>query len=243
MSRHKLYRLVAAGFAAALTVLASVAGASGAEATPKPQVFTSVNLVVPRYIAITSPQKPVNPSINCPPDGCIWDYGYRATWTTSAAGKPQDTIIFSPYDMVPNPTLVQGGTLKDTNQLGLWTWTPVADQWAIVPANQMNSPLMDIRLGSRASLAATRSGLKVTLKIGAAHYWQSKHNWAAYTNATGLVQARNAGSTTWSNLREIHPDSAGWETWSYVTSVVKDYRVVITTATYIWGSESPTRKA
>lgn len=234
----------AAALAVVIALGTSLAAASPAQAAPKPQQEVSaVNLSVPRYVAIKKRQTFLNPTINCPEIECIWDNPYRATWTAYASGKAQETIIFSPYDMVPHPTLQVGGYVQDTDRIGNWRWTPVSDGWSVLPQNKMNSPLTDVRLGSNTSLAATRKGIKVTLKIGAANYRPSKHNWVAYSTARGLVQARKVGTTNWYNLREIHPDSAGWETWSYYTSVVKEYRAYLYTTPTIWGSQSPNRKA
>lgn len=244
MSWLRLKRITAAVVTAAVAVLAATPGVS--DAAPRPSraqgAAITVALTVPRYVAIAKQQTFLAPGITCP-GGCTWDFGWRATWTAMAAGKPQETVIFSPYDMVPMPVLVQGGYVQDIDQLGLWSWTPVSNPYAIVPADQMNRPVTDVRLGSRTSLTASRSGSKVTLTVGAARYWQSKHNWAAYTTARGLVEFRNVGTTTWRNLREIHPDAAGWETWSYYTTTKREYRAYLYTTTYIWGSQSPNRIA
>ncbi len=244
MNWQILRRIAAAVVTAALTVLVAAPGVSGAVpgSSRLRGAAITVTLTVPRYVAIAKQQTFLAPGITCP-GGCTWDFGWRATWTAIAAGKPQETVIFSPYDMVPMPVLVQGGYVYDTDQLGVWAWTPVSDAYAIVPPDQMNAPVTDVRLGSRTSLAAIRSGLKVTLTVGAARYWQSKHNWAAYTSARGLVEFRNVGTTTWRSLREIHPNSGGWETWSYYTSVKREYRAYLYTTTYIWGSQSPNRIA
>ena len=97
----------------------------------------------------------------------------------------------------------------------------------------------DIRLSSYGRVAVTRSGSRVTVKSTAMRYWQGGSKFIGWSGARGQIQWRTPGSSTWHGLKEVYSNSSGTYSYTYATSAVRDYRVVLRAVPTIWESTSP----
>jgi len=49
---------------------------------------------------------------------------------------------------------------------------------------------------------------------------------------------RALGSSTWTSLKYVYPDSAGKDTYTYTSSATRDYRMVFGDTSVVWGHTS-----
>jgi hypothetical protein len=105
-----------------------------------------------------------------------------------------------------------------------------------------NTPTTDVRLGSSVGiLASGRSdGTGVTITARA-------HRWAitpaapiVYAGASGSIQYRPNGGSTWTVLTSFTLNSNGEYPYTYKPTQLRDYRVVVYDAQYIFGGISAT---
>jgi len=132
--------------------------------------------------------------------------------------------------------------LYDWQPIGRWQWRP-AGAWDsnYTDVYQYGPYYTDIRLASYGRVTATRYGSKVNVRTAAARYWQGGSKFIGWSGARGQIQWRTPGTTTWHGLKEVYSNSSGTYSYTYTTSAVRDYRVVLYNATNntIWGSTSP----
>jgi len=132
--------------------------------------------------------------------------------------------------------------LYDWQPIGRWQWRPAgAHDSGYNEVYQYGPYYTDVRLASYGRVTATRYGSKVSVTTAAARYWQSGSKIIGWSGARGQIQWRAPGTTTWRGLKEVYSNSGGNYSYTYTTSAVRDYRVVLydATANTIWGSTSP----
>ncbi len=126
-----------------------------------------------------------------------------------------------------------------TAPLGRWSWEPSGAFAGVVPVGQYGPYTTDVRLASAGKVVATRAGTKVTLTTTATRYWATGNKYIGWAGARGRIQWRTPGSTTWTGLKEVVSTTAGTYAYTYTSSAVREYRVVLEAVPTIWGSTSP----
>ena len=123
--------------------------------------------------------------------------------------------------------------------LGRWTWRP-GDAWDSGYNDiYQYTTYSDVRLASYGRVAVTRSGSRVTVKSTAMRYWQGGSKFIGWSGARGQIQWRTPGSSTWHGLKDVYSNSSGGYSYTYTSSAVRDYRVVLRAVPTIWESTSP----
>ena len=125
--------------------------------------------------------------------------------------------------------------------LGKWTWRPEGAFDAADNQIFQYTPVTDVRLASYSRITPTRTGTKVNLKTLANRWWGNGDKFIGYASARGQIQYRTPGTTTWHSLKDVYSSSTGTYSYTYNTTLTRDYRVVIYDAptNTIWGSTSP----
>lgn len=219
--RRLLATLVASSTLAVVGVVAGPAAPASA--------YGSCSLYVWTKVAITSPYRevPVRLGPNCASAGV--DY---ASWDAYHPTQGfQDIVIF-------DGTTTDIVDLYDFASLGRWTWRPNGASDPYYNDVAQNQPTTDVRLGSRAPLAVTRSGSTVRVTTKPTRYAYSVRAFVPWTGVRGTVQYRTSSTAPWVGLKYVYPTSTG-ASFTYTTNAVRDYRVVYPDATHIWGATSP----
>lgn len=194
----------------------------------------SCSLYAPGRIAIGSSFRTItiNEGPNCAAAGVV-----DAAWSPTHPTKgPIDIIIYQ------NSDRSQPFDIYGDDPIGVWTWRPEGAFDASDNTVFQYTPTTDVRLASYSRVTPTRTGTKVTVKTLAGRWWQSGDKLIGWSGARGQIQYRTPGTTTWHGLKDVSSSSTGTYSYTYSTSAVRDYRVVIYDATNktIWGSTSPT---
>ena len=221
MSRPIIRRALAAAAAVAATLTVGAASPSSAAGT------CSVN--TPSRWTISSPFKTTTISLA---GDCA--SGTHASWDAYSSHGPEDSLMF-------DGTRTAYFDMYDLATLGRWTWRPSlcfsADFTAVCT---QNTRTMDVRLGGWSGLTATRSGPRVTVSTSAARYAYSLDRFVPWTNVRGTVQYKAPTATTWTRLKYVYPGANGRYAFTYSTPSIRDYRVVFSDTSMIWGHTSST---
>ena len=120
-----------------------------------------------------------------------------------ADGAVQGTVIYATDSTGTARGINEPPQVSDSLRLGVWTWTP---QRTLAPLTlaALNTVRMDVRLGSVSYVAATRSGATVTVAARSYRYWTSTHAFATWGRATGVIEWRAPGTSTWHGLKKRH---------------------------------------
>lgn len=213
---------VSLGLAGVMVIPAQTATAAG-----------TCSMYVPSRVSISQPYRgivvPLGP--NCKASSVIWANwdGYHPTQGI------QEIMLFDHVSSVV-------WDLYDWQPIGRWQWRPAgAHDSGYNEVYQYGPYYTDVRLASYGRVTATRYGSKVSVTTAAARYWQSGSKFIGWSGARGQIQWRAPGTTTWRGLKEVYSNSGGNYSYTYTTSAVRDYRVVLydATANTIWGSTSP----
>lgn len=226
--------------AAALALIGSV-GPSSAQATAD-QPCTAIASPVPRW--------GLSPSTDSSPtrDGtghrlvgdCTEDQQYFTLWwQASGAGGVSEAHIVFETEYCGNPLLREAGLrFRTPPPVGMLKFTGTGTSQCDGSDILTNSPTIDVRAKSWGYVAASRSGGKVHLTVRALRYWTSTQANGNWMGASGVIQYRDAGSSTWRSLKNVSTDSAGRDSYVYTTTARRSYRVLFPNATFIWGSVS-----
>lgn len=190
------------------------------------------NLVVPRYERVVSADRAINVHVT---GACGNNQVIHAVWFSGRTlSEANDAIVFD------GNAYSGSWTLDAATRLGTRSWHP----WAAVDgtgriAYQQNAPQTTIRTGSWAGLHVTRSGNKVTINARAVRYATSLDRTIPWVGATGIIQYRPAGGSTWYGLKDVTNNASGAYSYTYSTAAARDYRVLYTAGDYIWGATGP----
>ncbi|UIJ36105.1 hypothetical protein [Allobranchiibius sp. GilTou73] len=203
--------------------------------TDRPDLPTigSCKLVVPAAVRLVQSEHAVHVSVT---GGCALHPGPLAWWFTGDARHPADSIVFD------DEKRADWAMFNDT-PLGTRTWEGdrAFDEGAFHQYTQ-DAPQTTVKVGSWAGLHASRSGRKVTLNTRVVQYSTVYEVPVPWAGATGVIQYKTVGGSTWTGLKDVVADKSGNYSWSYTSSAARDYRVVYKEATYIWGATSPTSR-
>jgi hypothetical protein len=188
-------------------------------------------LYIPSRISIGQPYRAVTATLgpNCAAAG-VTDAG----WT---AFHPTQGEIVSAF--FPDRARTEIVDVYDWAPLGRWTWRPSFAYDAALHDVSQYSPYTDVRLASYGRVTVTKTGTRVNIKTAAMRYWQTESRFIGWSGARGLIQYRTPGTTTWHGLKEVYSTTAGQYSYTYNTSAVRDYRVVLRATGTIWESTSP----
>jgi hypothetical protein len=128
--------------------------------------------------------------------------------------------------------------VTDTLPLGKWTWQPLGAKDPQGGAVFQYTTHSEARLASYGRVVATRIGGKVNVKTTARQYNAYAHAFIGWA-ARGQIQWRTPGSATWHGLKDVYSSSTGAYSYTYTTSASREYRVVLTATSTVWGSTSP----
>lgn len=223
-----LVAMVAASSTAASPALAQ------SPAEPDPCSYADLNVQAKVVLSVPVRDVPATVSTNCLDWGSYdtWD-----EWAGMAKGAKQDGVLYATNTGGTEIWFADPIQVFDTNRLGTWTWTPVRALPPLTLAG-LNSPTMDVRVGSVSYVAATRSGSHVTVSTRAYRYWTSTHAFGTWGLAQGIIQWRSPGTTTWKNLKNVSSDNYGTYSYRYTVTSQREYRVVMFDGTYVWGNTS-----
>ncbi|MDE9367309.1 hypothetical protein PZ938_16940 [Luteipulveratus sp. YIM 133132] len=219
----------------AKTLRSKVAHVVGPEGGP---VIGSCSLVVPSTARVVNDWQSIPVRVT---GGCAISDTPIAAWYVGSYDAPSDFIFFGDFS---DSGEVYGSRTStwdvfDNTQLGRRTWQDdfafTGDQTA---QYTQNNPVTTVKVGSWAALSTTRSGSKVTINTRVSRYSTAYHKPIAWAGATGTIQFRAAGTSTWKGLKYATANSAGTYSYSYINSAKGDYRVVYNTTPYIWDATS-----
>jgi hypothetical protein len=191
----------------------------------------SCSVYLPSRFTISQPYRaiPVKLGPNCAAAGVV-----DAAWTAyRPAQTPQEVLIF---DSGAQSEIVD---LYDHEPLGRWEWRPDYAYDASDNLVPQYTYYTDVRLASYGRVATTRSGKQVTLKTTAMRYWQGGSKFIAWNSARGQLQYRTPGTTAWHALKDVVSTTRGLYSYTYTSSAVRDYRLVLPAVSTIWESTSP----
>ncbi|MFC0624771.1 hypothetical protein [Kribbella deserti] len=216
----------------ALTVFAAVGVAPVAPATAS--TAGSCSLRVPARIAINSPYQAVKVSLgpNCAAAGVVDAY-----WT--AYHPVAGGAAFAAFETKARTGVVD---VYDFDPLGRWSWRPsgaFGDGSEPIAQNSLTSM---VKVASWSGLKASRAGAKVTLTVSAARYAASLDRLVGWAAATGQLQYKVPGTTTWKPLKSVRTTNTGHYTYTYTMPTPRDYRAVFPTTSLIWNTTTPTTR-
>ncbi|TCO49223.1 hypothetical protein EV646_103201 [Kribbella antiqua] len=216
-------------FLAAAGVFA--AGVIGA--APAAEAAGTCSLYVQSKISIGSPYRTitVKEGPNCTSAG-VMDAYWTAVHPTQGEGVGADFENYARSTTVP---------IYDFFPLGKWTWRGDGAYKAAdtTPSVYQYSPVTDVRLASYGRVYPTRTGSKVNIKTSANRYWAGGSKFIGWSGARGQIQYRTPGTTTWKGLKDVYSTSTGAYSYTYSTTAVREYRVVLYAVSTIWESTSP----
>ena len=211
--------------AAGLLTAATVTAAAPAEAAGTCSLYVQSRIVISQpYRAITVKEGP----------NCAAAYVSDAAW--SAYHSTQGQINFVYFQNGARTDIVD---VYDFEPLGRWTWRPEGAYTSNFDAVFQYTTYTDVRLGSFGRVVPTRIGSKINVKTKAGRYWVGGSKFIGWSGARGQIQWRTPGSSTWHALKDVYSTSTGTYSYTYTTSLTRDYRVVLMAAPTIWGSTSP----
>lgn len=190
----------------------------------------SCSLVVPATARVVQDyfQLPVRVTGGCAISDLPW-----AAWIIGSSDDPRDFIVFSGERS-------SVWELFNDTPLGVRTWRPDgAFNNPFTAQYTQNSPTTTVKVGSWASLTASRSGSKVTINTRAVRYATSLDRNIAWAGNPVTIQYRAKGASTWNTLRNATTNSAGAVQYSYTTSATREYRAVYAGTPYIWEATTP----
>lgn len=226
---------VALATAAVATTVPMAGAAERAATTPGPCSYA--HLEVQPKVMLSVPYRVLDASVTT--DCQDWEYVTNTwdSWSGLADGAVQGTVIYATDSTGTARGINQPPQVSDTQRLGVWTWTP---QRTLAPLTlaALNTVRMDVRVGSVSYVAATRSGATVTVATRSYRYWTSTHAFGTWGRATGVIEWRAPGTSTWHGLKNVVADNIGRYSYRYTVSTVRDYRVRMYDQPYVWGASS-----
>ncbi|AKU17595.1 hypothetical protein VV02_19995 [Luteipulveratus mongoliensis] len=193
-------------------------------------VIGSCYLVVPATARVVQPYSPIAIRLT---GGCAISDRPNAAWTVGPDDRAYD---FAYFDHARTGTW---NLFVDT-PLGKRTWKGnFAYTYDETAQYTQNAPVTTVKVGSWAGLSTSRSGSKVTINTRTVRYSTSYQQPIAWAGATGWIQFKAKGASTWKTIKNVTTNSSGTYAYSYTNSGTGDYRVVYAEAAYIWGATSP----
>lgn len=191
----------------------------------------SCNLSVPATARISTFETDIPASIS---GDCASKDGLKALWYTGPNLNYSDNGI--PFEGSSTGTWY----LYADSSLGTRTW----NGWVAVDGDNnvytQNAPKTVIKVVSYAGVSTSRAYGKTTVNTQATRYATSLDENIPYSGATGLIQYRTVGGSTWTGLKNVTANSKGAYSYTYTTSQKRDYRVVYNETNNVWGSTSGT---
>ncbi|GAA2476315.1 hypothetical protein GCM10009858_12210 [Terrabacter carboxydivorans] len=227
----------------ALVTLVALVATTGAPARAAERTATTAgpctyaHLWVQPKVVLSVPDRTANATVTTDCQDFEYFTNTWDSWSGMAGGTVQGTVIF----LTDHTTTARGidalPQIFDTSRLGVWTWTP---ERTLPPLtlDDLNTVRMDVRVGSASYVSARRSGATVTVSTRSYRYWTSTHAFGTWGRATGVIEWRTPGTTTWHGLKNVYADNLGRYSYRYTVSAVREYRVRTFDQPYVWGFPS-----
>ncbi|GAA4713652.1 hypothetical protein GCM10025782_07360 [Pedococcus ginsenosidimutans] len=219
-----LKRLGAVVAAAALSLgVATSASPASASTTG----YGSCSIAAPKTLSITSRYKAVSlglgsDCINSGVDYASWDlYHPTEGWNSIAIFDGTTSDIWDVYDW-------------DVTPGSRYTWRPSMAYDLNYDDIAQNSAYTDVKLGSYATLATSRSGSYVTLYTKTARYSADSGSFVRWAAPRGTIQYY--GSKGWTYLRYAYQNTSGTSSYKVYAPKGRSYRVVFPSSTIVWGA-------
>ena len=213
-------------------VAAAVTGTTlGLAPTAHADVIGSCTLNVPSQVRVVGHYQHIVAKVS---GGCsFYAANLSASWDGYTTNGMDDFLWF-------DQRTTEDWDVYDFHTLGRVTWRPSsAGEDATYNEFTQNTPVTDIRVGSWASIGASRSGTRVNLWGNGTRYspsWGKNIAW----QSTATIQYRAVGSSTWRTLTSLKVN--GGFKYSYTTSAVREYRVQYAGTSSVWPASSSTVK-
>lgn len=194
--------------------------------------YGTCKLVVPATIRLTSDPMSSMPSWPSLTGGCSLHDGVTASWY-AGGDSPSTAAYLALFD------LGNFDGYADMDFVGTMTWK---GRFAFDEQGHtylQNSPVTTVKVGSWAGLQTSRAGSKVTINTRAVRYATSYGRNIPWAGETGVIQYRDKGTNTWTDLTSFTTNSAGATSYSYTSTATRDYRAVYAEQRYVWGTTSP----
>lgn len=137
-------------------------------------------------------------------------------------------------------SLAYNGTTKDFwtyfdgQPLGAYVVKPVSVFNAAADDIAQNSPRTEVRLDSRFSFSATRSGQYVTLTTSLRKYSRSANTFGPWGKKAIALSYRNCSTCAWTHFQTRTTTTSGKASYRFKATSVREYRVSAGGTTSIW---------
>ncbi|MGW7681756.1 hypothetical protein ACWGID_13510 [Kribbella sp. NPDC054772] len=166
---------------------------------------------------------------------CSGGSPFEATWTAYAGTTPLGDIWFLDESQVTEYVL-------DGDPLGVRSWKGhLEPDAAQTDVTFVNPPDIDFRLSSTGQLASWAFGTgcaTITFTAVSTRYAAKWNGYVSNTSATGSIQYRTVGSSTWTNVATFTTDAAGKAAVSRSFPGIGDYRVWMNDTAITWAGSS-----
>ncbi|MFL6160518.1 MAG: hypothetical protein ACJ72D_30885 [Marmoricola sp.] len=188
------------------------------------------SIVVPSQVRVNGPRTLIVGRLSA---GCTTTRTTYAAWRVRHVTRGYaNTYVFS-----GNPTSTW--TLFDDEPTGTYLITPLGATDVDHDPVPQNDPRTVIRLGSRLSLSAHRSGSHVTLASTLTRYVPSSNRFRAWAARSVTYSYRTCSTCAWHRLTTKRTSSSGHTSYRLRASSVREYRAVAGGTTTIWSPITP----
>lgn len=199
---------------------------------PSASAAGSCLLSAPSTVRIVRPYVPITLRAN---GACTYGSGWGA-WQLMHPSKGQSNFVWF------EGTAIETWDVYDFHDLGRQTWRPSSAYGQNYDELSQNTVVSDIRVGSWASVSSSRYAGRTTINTLTTRYATSLGRNVGWAGATGVIQYRTPGTSTWRSLKNVYANSSGRYSYTYSTSRVRDYRVAIYSKPTIWWAHSGTTR-
>ena len=220
-----------AGMAAVATLstgtaaMAAPAGEHAAAAAPR----CTVTMHISSRISLTASTTKVPITMT----GCTNRLDNASVQLSDPKGKFWDAVYFTGA----HRKFTEKFKISDAPPIGRYKLVPQSGFTTDSPPQQVvwgNSPTSVLKLGSKATIATSRHGSKVTISTLVRHF--SGSGWKAYTHKTVGIQIKSNGK--WKTLGFAKTNSHGRASLTHTAAHAAYYRVSVGSTSSYWGSIS-----
>ena len=222
-----MFHLKRLGAVVAAAALAVGVATSASPASASTAGYGSCSIVAPKTLAITTPYQAVSlklgsDCINNGVDYASWDlYHPTQGWNGITIFDGTTTDIWDVYDW-------------DLTPGSRYTWRASSAYDLDYNDIAQNDAYTDVKLGSYATLATSRSGSYVTLYTKTARYSTDSNSFVRWAAPRGTVQYY--GPSGWTYLRYAYQNTSGVSSYKVYAPKGRSYRVVFPSSSIVWGS-------
>lgn len=186
------------------------------------------SLVVPTKLRVDSSEEIIRARLS---SNCSWaDIDY-ASWDVKhlSRGTYVNSLLF-------NGTTTDTWSYFDGQPLGTYAMKPVTAFNGAEDDIEQNMPRTEIRLDSRLSFSATRSGSYVTLRTAVRKYSRSANKFGPWGKHAIALSYRTCNTCAWVHFRTQKTSLGGKATYRFKASATRTYRVTSGGTSSIWAA-------